>query len=146
MSNQPSRGFALLECCQEIPCNPCTTVCKTGAIVKSTLNSRPEFDPEKCVGCKLCVAACPGQAIFFQVPDLGEGKASITFPYEYRPLPVPGQEVVAVDRLGKEVCPAVVQSVDQRPAFNRTALVTLVIPAEYRDQVRFLRRLRREER
>ena len=145
MSNQPSRGFALLECCQEIPCNPCATVCKTGAIVKSTLNSRPAFKAEKCVGCKLCVAACPGQAIFFQVPDLGDGKASITFPYEYRPLPVPGQKVTAVDRLGNEVCPALVQSVEQRPAFNRTALVTLVIPAEYRDQVRFLRRLRREE-
>ena len=92
MSNQPSRGFALLECCQEIPCNPCATVCKTGAIVKSTLNSRPEFKAEKCVGCKLCVAACPGQAIFFQVPDLGDGKASITFPYEYRPLPRSGPE------------------------------------------------------
>ena len=63
MSNQPSRGFALLECCQEIPCNPCATVCKTGAIVKSTLNSRPEFKAEKCVGCKLCTKVCPRDAI-----------------------------------------------------------------------------------
>ena len=70
---------------------------------------------------------------------------SIAFPYEYRPLPAEGQVVRAVDRIRtQEVCTALVQWVDQRPAFNRTALVTLTFPAEYRDQVRFLRRLKKE--
>lgn len=144
MPENTNRGLAVLECCQEIPCNPCTTVCRTGAIVKSALTSRPVFHPERCVGCKLCVAACPGQAIFFQVPDLGDGRASLTFPYEYLPLPQVGQEVTAVDRMGQPVCPATVQAVEQRPAFQQTALVTLSFPAEYLEDVRFMKRLDRE--
>lgn len=142
--SEHSHGTVILECYQEIPCNPCTTACKTGAINKESLNSLPHLTLEKCVGCKLCVAACPGQAIFFQGSDESDGMASITFPYEYRPLPIQGQEVIAVDRQGAAVCSAVVQSVDQRTAFNRTILVTLKFPEEYKDQVRFMRRLKKE--
>ena len=138
------KGLALLECCQEIPCNPCATVCRTGAIVKATLNTRPVFHPDLCVGCKLCVAACPGQAIFFQAPGPEAGQSSLTFPYEYLPLPQAGQEVTAVNRLGQPVCPATVQAVEQRPSFQQTALVTLSFPEEYRDEVRFMKRLDRE--
>ncbi|WP_161844308.1 4Fe-4S binding protein [Pseudoflavonifractor sp. 524-17] len=146
MSEQKRRGAALLECCQEIPCNPCATVCKTGAITKASLNARPEFHPDKCVGCKLCVAACPGQAIFLETPDYEPGKWALTFPYEYRPLPEEGQTVTAVDRLGQPVCQAVVAAVEDRPVYNKTVLVTLVFPAEHREQVRFMKRLEQEGR
>lgn len=139
------RGLAILECCQEIPCNPCITACKAGAITKEDLNACPTFHPEKCVGCKLCVAACPGQAIFFFCPDSGNGQATITFPYEYLPLPVEGQVVTAVDRRGQPVCAARVLRVETRPTYNRTALVTLEIPTQFQDEVRFMQRLEREE-
>lgn len=64
-----NKGVAIIECPQEIPCNPCVAACKTGAITKASLNACPRIDPEKCVGCKLCVAACSGQAIFLQALD-----------------------------------------------------------------------------
>lgn len=144
MPNHAAKGLAVLECCQAIPCNPCTTACKTGAITKESLTSLPQFHPEKCVGCRLCVAACPGQAIFF-VRDAGEGEVEISFPYEYLPLPVPGQQVTGVDRMGQPICPAVVAAVDAPKAYNKTALVTLRVPGQYRDVVRFMKRLPREE-
>lgn len=136
---------ALLECCQEIPCNPCVTACKTGAITKESLTAAPVLHPEKCVGCGLCVAACPGQAIFLQGIGGQEDYATITFPYEFRPLPVQGAVVTAVDRMGRAVCTAQVLSVDLRPAYNRTALVTLKIPSTAADKVRFMERLSGKE-
>ena len=143
MPEKRAKGLAVLECCQAIPCNPCTTACKTGAITKESLTSPPRFDPDKCVGCRLCVAACPGQAIFF-VRETGE-EAEISFPYEYLPLPVPGQQVTAADRMGHPVCPAVITAVDCPQAYNKTALVTLTVPGQFRDTVRFIKRLPREE-
>ena len=144
MPDRADRGLALLECCQAIPCNPCTTACKTGAITKDSLTSLPTFHPEKCVGCRMCVAACSGQAIFF-LRQREAGMVEITFPYEYLPLPQAGQSVTAVDRMGQPVCQATVAGVDCPKAYNKTALVTLAVPEQYKDTVRFMKRLPREE-
>ena len=62
MSEHTDRGLAVLECCQAIPCNPCTSACKTGAITKDSLTSLPVFHPEKCIGCRMCVAGPAGFA------------------------------------------------------------------------------------
>jgi len=139
MTNKKT-GIAVLECFQEIPCNPCVSACRAGAITKETLTSLPAIDTARCIGCRLCVAACPGQAIFFISENDAAGTAEITFPYEYRPLPTEGSTVTAVDRLGREVCPAVVKKVDALKPYNLTALVTIEVPAAYRDEVRFMRR------
>ncbi len=145
MSNKAVKGIALIECTQEIPCNPCVSICKCGAITKENLNACPVLHAEKCVGCKLCVAECPGQAIFLQIPDYDEDNATITFPYEYLPLPQNGQTVQATDRLGQVICEAEVLLVEARNAFNKTNLITLKIPKEYKDTVRFMKRLATEE-
>ncbi len=145
MPNQKCGGIAVLECSQEIPCNPCATACKAGAIEKASLNACPVLHAEKCMGCKLCVAACPGQAIFLQNPNYNAESATITFPYEYRPLPQKGQRVEGTNRLGETVCAAEVLEVEDRGAFNKTCLVTLLIPKAHKDEVRFMKRLPKEE-
>ena len=145
MATSKKTGVAVLECLQMIPCNPCTSACKVGAITKETLTSLPVIDTEKCIGCRMCVAACPGQAIFFIEDDGEKGTALITFPYEYRPLPEIGQEVTAVDRKGQPVTEGFVRRVDVRGSFNLTTLVTVEVPEKYRDDVRFIKRLKAGE-
>ena len=53
-----------IDCPQEIPCNPCMSLCRTGAVTVKDLTGRPETEPALCVGCDNCVAGCPGQACF----------------------------------------------------------------------------------
>jgi len=54
-------------CDEEIPCNPCATVCPTGSIAlserKGSMLDLPYFRGSDCKGCSACVSACPGLAI-----------------------------------------------------------------------------------
>lgn len=65
---------------------------------------------------------------------------TVSFPYEYVPLPEKGQTVKAVDRQGKVVCDAEVVKVMNPASFDRTPVVTLKIPVEYVDEVRSMQR------
>ena len=57
----------IIHCTQEIPCDPCTTLCNKELIEidKSDIRHVPRFigGPDSCGNCKLCVAGCPGLAI-----------------------------------------------------------------------------------
>lgn len=44
--------------CQNCKDAPCVTVCPTGASYK-TEDGQVLIDKEKCIGCKVCIAACP---------------------------------------------------------------------------------------
>jgi Fe-S-cluster-containing hydrogenase component 2 len=55
----------VIECAQEIPCNPCEDACVKGAIeIGDSIVNLPKLKSELCGGCGLCVAAGRGQAIF----------------------------------------------------------------------------------
>ena len=41
---------AVIECPEEIPCNPCAYVCPVKAIKKESLCSPPKVDLKKCTG------------------------------------------------------------------------------------------------
>lgn len=112
-----------IECVEEIPCNPCETACPRGAIsVGSPITNLPRIDREKCTACGLCIAACPGLAI--TIKDGSGDEALIRFPYEYLPLPVPGQAVTMCDRLGRPVCAGTVRRVDRTARADMTAIVS----------------------
>lgn len=146
----PSKGelekgpVVVIECTEEIPCNPCETVCKKGAIVVGEpITNLPRLDPEKCSGCGLCIPICPGLAIFLVDATYSEDKATISFPHEYLPLPKEGDEVEAVNRKGKIVCRGKVIKVRSPKSYDHTPVLTIVVPKRHIHEVRGIKRLRR---
>ena len=96
-----SKRVAMIECTEEIPCNPCAYVCRVDAISKDSLSAPGTVDWEKCSGCTACVAVCPGLSIFLQ--QIKDGKGYVTLPYELLPAPKDGDSVELIDRSGKVV-------------------------------------------
>ena len=96
-----TKRVALIECVEEIPCNPCGVVCRVGAIEKEALCTPGKVDWDKCSGCTMCVAVCPGLSIFLQ--QIKEGKGYVTMPYELLPNPKVGMKAQLMDRSGKIV-------------------------------------------
>ena len=123
-----------IECLEEIPCNPCETSCPGGAItVGDPITNIPMFDKNKCALCGLCVAACPGLAIF--IKKITGPTASVTFPWEYIPMPKEGDEAEMLDRKGRFVCKGKVTKVKLIKQYNKTAVISAEFPAEYVDEV-----------
>jgi Fe-S-cluster-containing hydrogenase component 2 len=98
LKNNLKKGVAIIECIQEIPCNPCVTSCPVNAISMKDINALPKIDYNKCIGCGKCIGICPGLAIF--LIKIKNGKALITLPYEFLPLPKVGDIVKLLDRKG----------------------------------------------
>jgi Fe-S-cluster-containing hydrogenase component 2 len=137
---------AVIECVQEIPCNPCEEVCSHGAItVGGQITALPVLDGERCTGCGLCIAGCPGLAIFVVDKSRDDGMAVVEFPFEYIPLPAQGDIVTAVSRAGDEVCAAEVLAVKKSKAFDGTVVVSLLVPYKHADVVRGMKRLPRKD-
>ena len=135
---------ACVECVQEIPCNPCEGICHFGAItVGEQITDLPRLDEEKCTGCGLCVANCPGLAITILDMSYSETEATIDFPFEYLPLPAEGDLVDAVGRDGAVLCKGRILRVKKLSAYAGTAVITMAIPQEYVMDVRSMKRLPR---
>ena len=132
----------VIECTQNIPCNPCQDVCPKHCIkVGDHITQLPAIEPDAtCIGCGMCVAACPGQAIFLVDEHPDEGYAEVTFPFEFCEVPQKGETGVALGRDGAAACAAEVVSVRASKAFDHTKLVTMRVPDEYAGRARFFKR------
>ncbi|MBU7026480.1 MAG: 4Fe-4S binding protein [Theionarchaea archaeon] len=130
---------AIIECVEDIPCDPCITACPQGALTMDSLIDLPELVPEKCGGCGLCIAECPGLAIFVVDFDYSDDKAVVMLPYEFIPLPEKGEKVDILDREGKKCGEGEIVKV--KPHKNKTTVISVVVPKELAMQVRFVRRI-----
>lgn len=73
----------VIHCLQEIPCNPCTTVCPTNSIQTEdgSLMALPRYTG-KCIGCGKCLLICPGLAITLVDYRKDRGYPTVTIAYE----------------------------------------------------------------
>ncbi|MDD3260537.1 MAG: FAD-dependent oxidoreductase [Oscillospiraceae bacterium] len=131
----------VMECTQNIPCNPCQDACPKHCIkIGKNITALPQIDPAvQCIGCGMCVASCSGQAIFLLDETYEKGFAAVTLPYEFLPLPAKGACGKALDRAGAPVCDAEVIGVKTSPAFDHTALLTIKVPQEKEMDARFFK-------
>jgi Fe-S-cluster-containing hydrogenase component 2 len=128
---QLKKGVAIIECIQEIPCDPCVAICPVKSISMKDINDIPKIDYDKCTGCKRCVSICPGLAIF--VVKLIDEKAQITLPYEFLPIPKVGDIVKALDREGKSRGDAKVIRVNRS---SKTTVITIEVDKDLAMEVR----------
>jgi Fe-S-cluster-containing hydrogenase component 2 len=138
-----ARGpIVIIECVQDIPCNPCELVCPNNAIyVGEPITNLPVFLADECDACSQCIPICPGQAIFRVDMTFSGDEAAVSFPYEFLPMPRAGDVVQGVNRAGEVLCEAEVLRVQRPKAFDLTAVITLAVPNELAMEVRSMKRL-----
>ena len=82
--------YPVIHCSQEIPCNPCTSVCSQGAIFidEHDIRGVPDYIArqigKECIACEKCVTICPGLAItLVDTRKQADDTALVTIPYEF---------------------------------------------------------------
>jgi len=125
----------VFHCTQEIPCNPCTSVCPVGLIsVGGDMRGRPRFTGsdhgDRCTGCSQCVAICPGLAITLVDPRKNAEHPIVTLAHEFQKGQINAGDVVTVlDTKGESLGQLEVFKVSASKKLNRTLLVRLKAPA-----------------
>jgi len=131
---------AYIECADIFPCNPCESACPKGAIrIGDDITNLPVLDEEKCDGCGICVAACPGLAIFVVDMTHSDTEAVVRIPYELLPVPEKDQEVRCLDREGRIVTQGRIVKTVKPKAYRRTVVVWVAVPKALAQEVRAIR-------
>jgi len=129
--------IAIIECVENIPCNPCETSCPQGAIkIGENICDLPKIDYSKCSGCSLCLAVCPGLAIFALNKYIDENRSEITIPYELNTSLEKGMTVKLVNRSGKILGNGEISAIRELKIQKKRKLVSILIPRELINEVR----------
>ncbi len=136
----------VFHCSQEIPCDPCTSVCAQKAIYIDPNDIRhiPEFIGEqigkKCTGCEKCVTICPGLAITLVDYRKNAEHPIVTVAYEFLKESIKVDDVVTVlDSEGNTLGNVKVTNVRAIKANDRTVAVKLQAPKEYAKRIAGIR-------
>jgi NADPH-dependent 2,4-dienoyl-CoA reductase/sulfur reductase-like enzyme/Fe-S-cluster-containing hydrogenase component 2/bacterioferritin-associated ferredoxin len=125
--------YPVFYCNQEIPCNPCTSVCPNEQIetVDDLITQLPFFKgDQECIGCGKCVAVCPGLAVILF--DIRKDKKNpfLTFPLELTAEKLEKGKKVYVVSNSEELGEYEVYRARSLKEFPKTQLVTIQMPME----------------
>ncbi len=131
----------VIECTQNIPCDPCKDICHSDCIkIEGEIIKLPEVDQEiECSGCEICVAACPGQAVFLVNENYSSDYATVALPYEFSPLPEVGEKGKALNRAGEVVGQAEVVKLNQAEITDKTVVLTMKVAKDLAMEARFFK-------
>ena len=135
---EPHQGdvFPVMHCRQEIPCDPCSTVCPNNLIHINPENIRglPEFCPQdekNCIACERCVAICPGLAVTLVDYRKDPKKPMVSIPLEFSKHYVSTEDLVPVTDIdGKVLGHYPVKSTRVLRQYPRTLIVRVQVPVE----------------
>ncbi|RPJ50564.1 MAG: sulfurtransferase, partial [Chloroflexi bacterium] len=140
----PTGVLPVFHCTQEIPCNPCSSVCSKGLIFIDPKDIRhvPTFtgDPAACIGCEKCLAICPGLAItlvdYRKTPDM----PTVAIPFEFNYEIVKERETVTVlDTEGGVLGDLQVVRVERVASRDHTIIVKVRAPREIATRIAGIR-------
>jgi NADPH-dependent 2,4-dienoyl-CoA reductase/sulfur reductase-like enzyme/Fe-S-cluster-containing hydrogenase component 2 len=119
--------FPIFHCYQEVPCNPCTSVCPVGAVKTEgdKITGLPYMaDLDACTGCASCVAVCPGLSVTMADYRQDPQHPLVNLPYEvWRDQVREGQKVPVTDIDGAVLGYYAVEKVQIRRKYPGTLLV-----------------------
>ena len=123
--------FPIFHCYQEVPCNPCTSVCPVGAIrtEENKITGLPYItDLDACTGCGSCVAVCPGLSMILVDYRDDPEHPLVTLPYEiWRERVEVGQKVPVTDVDGAILGYYPVEKISTRRKYPGTLLVQIKV-------------------
>ncbi len=137
--SSPETGITpVIHCHQQIPCNPCVSVCKQGVIhiPGDSLLEKPQVVNNECIGCNKCLFVCPGLAI--SLVDYREDQENPTvslayevYNYEYKK----GDSVPLTDYEGNRLQEAIVIDTAIGKKSRKTQIIKVRVPKDIAKQV-----------
>ncbi len=137
-----SGAFPLFHCSQEIPCNPCTSICPHHAIriEDGDIMGLPEFVGDQCDACEKCVAICPGLAVTLVDFRKDAAYPTVTVPYEFTSQSIKAGDIVTVlDTEGMMLGNVEVTRVRDARANDRCLMVKVRAPREIASRIAGIR-------
>ena len=131
--------FPVFHCVQEIPCNPCTSVCPLNQIKISdeSLLGLPTFEGE-CTGCMKCLTVCPALAITMVDCRRDLHFPIVSIPYEIGNHPVEAGQVIKVVDLEGELLEELTV-INIRNTNTKTQIIQVKAPSHIAKKIAGLR-------
>ena len=129
--------YPVFYCNQEIPCNPCTSVCPNEQIetLDDLITQLPFFKgEEECTGCGKCVAVCPGLAVILKDYRKDKDNPLVTFPLELSAKKLEKDQNVIVVSNDTELGEFKVHRARILNEFPKTQLITIKLPSKISKQ------------